>query len=92
MNLNVSKHIWLSTASLVFLLSSSPSFAQSAAPNKAPNQLSSQDPSKDQIYGWQVMTDAEREAYKKQLGALKNTTERDVFLQDHRTQIGRAHV
>ena len=86
-NLNVSKHIWLCMASLVFLLSSSPSFAQSSAPNKAPNQLSSQDPSKDQIYGWQVMTDTEREMYKKQLAALKNTTERDVFLQDHRTRM-----
>ena len=69
------------------LLIGSSAVAQSSATNKAPTQLASQDPAKDQIYGWQVMSDAEREAYKKQLGSLKNATERDVFLQDHRVRM-----
>jgi hypothetical protein len=61
--------------------------AQSNAANKTPTQLTSQDTAKDQIYGWQVMSDAERDAYKKQMGAFKNATERDVFLQDHRARM-----
>jgi len=77
----------LSIAGVLSLLIGSSALAQSNATNKASNQLASQDPAKDQIYGWQVMTDAEREAYKKQMGAFKNATERDVFLQDHRARM-----
>ena len=81
------KFVFLPIAiSLAWLISSS-AFAQSSANNKAPTQLASQDPAKDQIYGWQVMSDAEREGYKKQVGSFKNATERDVFLQDHRARM-----
>ena len=33
------------------------------------------------------MSDADREAYKKQIASFKNATERDVFLQNHRAQM-----
>jgi hypothetical protein len=86
-NSKTSKFFILSIAGVLSLLIGSSAIAQSNATNKASNQLASQDPAKDQIYGWQVMTDAEREAYKKQMGAFKNATERDVFLQDHRARM-----
>lgn len=73
--------------SVAVLLIGGPVSAQSSASNKAPRQLASQDPANDLVYGWQVMSDAERDAYKKQIGALKNTTERDLFLQDHRARM-----
>lgn len=82
-----SNFIALLLASFLAWAISTPSFAQSPSTNKSPNQLASQDTAKDQIYGWQVMSDAERDAYKKQLASIKNTTERDVFLQDHRTRM-----
>jgi hypothetical protein len=82
-----SKFALLPMFSVFALLVASSAMAQSSATNKAPTQLASQDLAKDQIYGWQVMSDAEREAYKKQIGSFKNTTERDVFLQDHRTRM-----
>jgi hypothetical protein len=53
-------------ASVFACVMSASSFAQSSTTNKAPSQLASQDTAKDQIYGWQVMSDAERDAYKKQ--------------------------
>ena len=68
------KFFILSIAGAFSLLIGSSAIAQSNAANKAPNQLASQDPAKDQIYGWQVMSDAEREAYKKQMGSFKNAT------------------
>jgi hypothetical protein len=74
-------------ASVFACVMSASSFAQSSTTNKAPSQLASQDTAKDQIYGWQVMSDAERDAYKKQIASFKNSTERDVFLQDHRTRM-----
>lgn len=86
-NLKISKLVLLPMVSACALLVGSSAIAQSSANNKAPTQLASQDPGKDQIYGWQVMSDAEREAYKKQIGAFKNATERDVFLQDHRARM-----
>ena len=86
-NSKTSKFFILSIAGVLSLLIGSSAIAQSNATNKAPNQLASQDPAKDQIYGWQVMTDAEREAYKKQIGSFKNATERDVYLQDHRARM-----
>jgi len=64
-NSKASKFFILSIAGAFSLLIGSSAIAQSNAANKAPNQLASQDPAKDQIYGWQVMSDAEREAYKK---------------------------
>jgi len=86
-NSKTSKFFILSIAGAFSLLIGSSAIAQSNAANKAPNQLASQDPAKDQIYGWQVMSDAERDAYKKQMGSFKNTTERDVYLQDHRARM-----
>ena len=86
-NSKTSKFFILSIAGAFSLLIGSSAIAQSNAANKAPNQLASQDPAKDQIYGWQVMSDAEREAYKKQMGSFKNATERDLYLQDHRARM-----
>ena len=67
-NSKTSKFFILSIAGVLSLLIGSSAIAQSNATIKASNQLASQDPAKDQIYGWQVMTDAERAAYKKQIG------------------------
>ena len=86
-NSKTSKSVVFTVASAIAVFMGSPTFAQNSAATKAPSQLASQDPAKDQIYGWQIMTDAERDAYKKQMGAFKNTTERDVFLQDHRARM-----
>ena len=86
-NSKTSKSVLFTIASSVALLVDSPASAQNTASTKAPGQLASQDPAKDQIYGWQVMSDAERDAYKKQMASFKNATERDVFLQDHRARM-----
>jgi len=86
-SLKTSQFFILTIAGAFALLIDSSALAQSNAANKTPAQLTSQDTAKDQIYGWQVMSDAERDAYKKQMGAFKNATERDVFLQDHRARM-----
>lgn len=86
-NLKTSQSAVFAISSSLALLIGSFAFAQSSPANKAPPQLASQDPAKDQIYGWQVMSDADREAYKKQIASFKNATERDVFLQNHRAQM-----
>ena len=86
-NSKTSKSVLFSVASSVALLVGPSASAQNSASTKAPGQLASQDPAKDQIYGWQVMSDAERDAYKKQIASFKNSTERDVFLQDHRARM-----
>jgi hypothetical protein len=86
-NLKTSQFFILTIAGAFALLIGPSALAQSNAANKAPTQLTSQDTSKDQIYGWQVMSDAERDAYKKQMDSFKNTTERDVFIQDHRARM-----
>jgi hypothetical protein len=86
-NSKTSQFLTLSIGGFFALLIGSSALSQSNATNKAPSQLASQDPAKDQIYGWQVMSDAEREGYKKQVGSFKNATERDVFLQDHRARM-----
>jgi hypothetical protein len=86
-SLKTSQFFILTIAGAFALLIDSSALAQSNAANKTPTQLTSQDTAKDQIYGWQVMSDAERDAYKKQMGAFKNATERDVFLQDHRARM-----
>jgi len=86
-NLKTSQFFILTIAGAFALLIGASALAQSNAANKTPTQLTSQDTSKEQIYGWQVMSDAERDAYKKQMGAFKNATERDVFLQDHRARM-----
>ena len=80
---------WLvfTVASSMVMTITTPAAAQSPASSKVPGQLASQDPTKDQVYGWQLMSDAERDAYKKQLGSFKNSTERDVFLQDHKARM-----
>lgn len=71
----------------VALLAGSWAAAQSSANKKPATHVASQDPAEDRIYGWQVMSEAERETYKKQMGSFKSATERDVFLQDHRTRM-----
>jgi hypothetical protein len=86
-SLKTSQFFILTISGAFALLIDSSALAQSNAANKTPTQLTSQDTAKDQIYGWQVMSDAERDAYKKQMGAFKNATERDVFLQDHRARM-----
>ena len=86
-NSKTSASVVFTIATAAALLIGAPASAQSSASNKAPQQLASQDPAKDQIYGWQVMSDSERDAYKKQIASFKNTTERDVFLQDHRARM-----
>jgi len=86
-NSKTSQFLTLSIGGFFALLIGSSALSQSNAINKAPSQLASQDPAKDQVYGWQVMSDVERDAYKKQMGAFKNTTERDLFLQDHRARM-----
>ena len=86
-NSKTSKSVLFSVASSVALLVGPSASAQNSASTIAPGQLASQDPAKDQIYGWQVMSDAERDAYKKQIASFKNSTERDVFLQDHRARM-----
>ena len=92
-NSKTSKFFILSIAGTFSLLIGLSATAQSNGTNKAPNQLASQDPAKDQIYGWQVMSDAERDAYKKQIDSFKNATERDLYLQDHRARMNsRARV
>lgn len=86
-NLKTSKSVFFTLASFFALLAVLSASAQNSGSNKVPSQLTNQDPAKDQIYGWQVMSNAERDAYKKQIASLKNATERDVFLQDHRARM-----
>ena len=47
-------------------------YAQKNIPEKSSTKrLESQDPGKDNIYGWQIMTDYERDTYKQQIITLK---------------------
>ena len=40
-----------------------------------------------QVYGYQLMTDAERTAYQTKMRTLKTTAERDAFRTDHHDQM-----
>ena len=63
-------------------------YAQKNIPEKSSTKrLESQDPGKDNIYGWQIMTDYERDTYKQQIITLKKQTELDLFLLDHRARM-----
>ena len=63
-------------------------YAQKNIPEKSSTKrLESQDPGKDNIYGWQIMTDYERDTYKKQIVniirlkyfiIIKNSTKRRI--------------
>ena len=46
-----------------------------------------QDQTQTQVYGSQLMTDAERTAYQTKMRALKTTAEKDAFRLDHHDQM-----
>lgn len=61
--------------------------ASTSQPSTAVNPSQSQLRARDTVYGSQLMTPAERTAYRKQMRSLKTTQEREAFRKQHHEQM-----